>query len=41
MNLMNNLLTVNNLSKIYYSKIGETIAIKNISFYNLNVTSQF
>lgn len=32
MNSMNNLLTVNNLSKIYYSKIGETIAIKNISF---------
>lgn len=32
MNLMNNLLTVNNLSKTYYSKNGETMAIDNISF---------
>ena len=32
MNLMNNLLTVNNLSKTYYSKKGETLAIENVSF---------
>lgn len=32
MNIMNNLLTVNNLSKTYYSKNGETMAIDNISF---------
>lgn len=32
MNSMNNLLTVNNLSKTYYSKNGETIAVDNISF---------
>lgn len=32
MSSMNNLLTVNNLSKTYYSKQGETVAIKNISF---------
>lgn len=32
MNSMNSLLTVNNLSKTYYSKQGETVAIKNISF---------
>ena len=29
---MNNLLTVNNLSKTYYSKKGETLAIENVSF---------
>lgn len=32
MNLMNNLLTVNGLSKTYYSKNGETMAVDNISF---------
>lgn len=32
MNSMNNLLTVNNLSKTYYSKQGETVAIENVSF---------
>ena len=29
---MNNLLTVNGLSKTYYSKNGETMAVDNISF---------
>ena len=32
MNSMNNLLTVNDLSKTYYSKNGETMAVDNISF---------
>ena len=32
MNLMNNLLTVNGLSKTYYSINGETMAVDNISF---------
>ena len=32
MNLMNNLLIVNNLSKTYYSKKGETLAIEDVSF---------
>ena len=32
MNSMNNLLTVNNLSKTYYSKNGETMTVDNISF---------